>query len=88
MREDWKFITTGTGELFAMIPGMKGILLLPVNRQGFHREYITDNKFLNVDDLRHGVKLKLMLINTRAGFSISEMTLTLGAVQDLVKEQV
>ena len=46
-------------------------------------------KFLNVDDLRHGVKLKLMLINTRAGFfSISEMTLTLGAVQDLVKEQV
>ena len=32
MREDWKCITTETGELFAMMPGMKGILLLPVNR--------------------------------------------------------
>ena len=32
MREDWKFITTETGELFVMICGMKGILLLPVNR--------------------------------------------------------
>ena len=45
-------------------------------------------KFLNVDDSRYGDKLKLMLNNTRAGFSISEMTLTLGAVLDLVKERV
>ena len=43
MREDWKCITTERGELFAMIPGMKRILLLPVNRYGFHREFITDN---------------------------------------------
>ena len=32
MREDWKCITMETGALFAMMPGMKGILLLPVNR--------------------------------------------------------